>query len=149
MQKFNIKKEYNMSLVKENPSIISKNLTITGNLKSNGIIEIEGEILGDIEADNISIREDGKVVGNVKTKVFNIKGIFEGSAISEKINISEKAIVTGELEYCSLAVDYGANINCQLKRNNNGKNFIINTNKNENKEEIRTSLLFGKKKVEE
>lgn len=49
-----------MSLVKENPSIISKNLTITGNLKSNGIIEIEGEVLGDIEADNISIREEDR-----------------------------------------------------------------------------------------
>ena len=57
-----------MSLVKENPSIISNNLIINGDLVSKGNIEIEGEIKGNITADLISIRESGKVFGDIKAK---------------------------------------------------------------------------------
>lgn len=105
-----------MSLIKENPSIISKNLSIVGDLKSNGTIEIEGEVKGNITTEVVSIRDSGKVNGDIKAKIINIKGIFDGKAYAEKINISENAKITGELEYQSLAVDYGASINCQLKR---------------------------------
>lgn len=105
-----------MSFVKENPSIISKDLEIVGNLISKGSIEIEGNIKGDIDAETISIREDGKVVGNVRTKVLNIKGSFNGIVNCEKVNISDTARVIGEINYTSLSADYGAHINCQLKR---------------------------------
>jgi cytoskeletal protein CcmA (bactofilin family) len=67
-------------------------------------------------ADVVSIREDGRMDGNIKCGVFNIKGNFKGIACCEKINISDTAIVNGTLEYKFLAVDYGANINCELKR---------------------------------
>jgi cytoskeletal protein CcmA (bactofilin family) len=105
-----------MSFVKENPSIISKDLEIVGNLISKGSIEIEGSIKGDIEADTISIRENGKIVGNIKTKVLNVKGYFNGVITCEKINISDTAKIVGEINYVSLSADYGASINCQLKR---------------------------------
>ena len=105
-----------MNFIKENPSIISKDLDVSGNLKSKGAIEIEGNIDGDIEADTVSIRESGKMKGNIKAKTINIKGAFDGVAICEKINISDTAKITGEINYTSLSADYGASINCQLKR---------------------------------
>lgn len=111
-----------INLIKENPSIVSKDLKIVGNLKSKGLIEIEGTITGDIEADSVSIRENGKVDGNVKASILNVKGVFNGKAVCEKINISDTANVDGNLEYNSLSVDYGASINCQLKRIENIKN---------------------------
>ena len=132
-----------MSLVKENPSIISNNLVINGDLVSKGNIEIEGEIKGNITAELISIRENGKVFGDIKAKTINIKGCFNGKAIAEKINISEHAKVTGELEYVSLAVDYGASINCQLKRTEQqeksffSKSIKVEETKNNTKEEIK------------
>ena len=132
-----------MSLVKENPSIISNNLIINGDLVSKGNVEIEGEIKGNITADLISIRETGKVNGDIKAKTINIKGCFNGKAIAEKINISEHAKLNGELEYVSLAVDYGANINCQLKRTETpeksffGKSTKVEEVKKDLKEEIK------------
>lgn len=115
-----------MSFIKENPSIISKDLELLGNLKSKGSIEIEGSIKGDIESDTVSVREDGKVNGNIRAKVINIKGLFNGIATCEKINISDTAKITGEINYMSLSADYGANINCQLKRID--KNVLKNEN---------------------
>lgn len=121
---------------KDIPSLISKGVLIKGNIENAANIEIEGKVEGNIFADNITLREDGEIIGNVKSKVFNIKGIFNGNALAEKINVSDTAKVDGLLEYNFLSVDYGANINCELKRDDNSKNKqnITLTNKNENTE---------------
>jgi cytoskeletal protein CcmA (bactofilin family) len=104
------------NIVKEVPSIISKSVGIVGNINSGESIEIEGKVEGNIYVDIVTLREKGKIKGNVKCKVFNIKGNFNGNVYSEKINISDTAVVSGVLEYSFLSVDYGANINCELKR---------------------------------
>lgn len=102
--------------VKEIPSVISKGVVINGNITNGNNIEIEGNIEGDIVANIITLREGGKIKGNIKCKVFNIKGFFDGNANSEKINISDTSVINGVLEYSFLSADYGANINCELKR---------------------------------
>ena len=124
-----------MSFIKENPSIISKDLELTGNIKSKGSIEIEGNVKGDIESDTVSIREDGRVNGNIRAKIINVKGIFNGIAICEKINISDTAKIVGEINYTSLSADYGASMNCQLKRID--KNILKNENISKPVEEIK------------
>lgn len=130
-----------MSFIKENPSIISKDLELVGNVKSKGSIEVEGSINGDIEADTVSIRESGRISGNVKAKVINVKGLFDGVAVCEKINISDTAKITGEINYISLSADYGASINSQLKRIE--KNVLKNESTVKQTEEIKT---IGEKK---
>lgn len=123
--------------LKEIPSLISKNVIVTGDIKNSINIEIEGKIEGNIFADIVTLRENGEIKGNVKCKVFNIKGDFNGNVLAEKINISDTAIINGLLEYNFLSVDYGANINCELKRIVDQKNkIILDTGKSENKQDI-------------
>jgi cytoskeletal protein CcmA (bactofilin family) len=98
------------------PSLIAKDIFLEGKILNGGAFELEGKIKGNIEAETLTIRETGEIVGEVRCKVFNIKGIFNGNVIAEKINISDTAKVNGTLEYKFLSVDYGASINCQLKR---------------------------------
>jgi cytoskeletal protein CcmA (bactofilin family) len=116
-----------MSLIKNftkdvTPSLIAKGVVLMGDIKNGNYIEIEGIIEGNIIATVVTVREDGQISGNVKCSVFNIKGNFKGIASCEKINISDTAIINGTLEYKFLAVDYGANINCELKRISEEKN---------------------------
>jgi cytoskeletal protein CcmA (bactofilin family) len=106
----------NNIVVKAVPSLISKNVLVEGNIFDGGIIEVEGKIKGNIEANTLTIRETGEILGEIKCKIFNIKGLFNGNVIAEKINISDTAKVSGILQYKFLSVDYGANINCQLRR---------------------------------
>ncbi len=136
--------------LKEVPSLISKSVIITGDIKNASNIEIEGKVEGNIFADTITLREGGEIIGNTKSKIFNIKGNFKGNSVAEKINISDTAIVNGLLEYNFLSVDYGANINCELKRINekNSKSISLNNlinlkqeiekkdNKNDDEEDI-------------
>lgn len=117
-----------MSLIKNlvkdsNPSLIAGSVAIVGDIKNGDSIEIEGSIEGNIFANFVTIRESGNVKGNIKCSIFNVKGNFDGNAFCEKINISDTAVVNGVLEYKFLAVDYGANINCELKRITDDKNI--------------------------
>ena len=114
--------------LKEVPSLISKNVIVTGDIKNASNIEIEGKVDGNVFADTITLREGGEITGNTKSKIFNIKGNFKGNSVAEKINISDTAVVNGLLEYNFLSVDYGASINCELKRVNekNGKPVNLN-----------------------
>ncbi len=114
-------KEVNLS--KTNTSIISKDLSIKGNLHSDGLLEIEGKIEGDIVGNVITLRETASVNGNITSKILNIKGKFSGIIKSERINISGKADIKGTLEYISLCVEDGASIEGDLKRVNDIKNI--------------------------
>lgn len=121
--------------LKDVPSLISKSVSIVGDIKNAANIEIEGKIEGNIFADIITLREGGEIFGNVKSKVFNIKGKFNGNVSSDKINISDEAVVSGLLEYNFLSVDYGASINCELKRindKNNNKDTVESFMKGDN-----------------
>jgi cytoskeletal protein CcmA (bactofilin family) len=116
----------NLITVKVLPSLVSKNVFIEGDVHNGGALELEGKIKGNIEADVLTIRESGEIIGEAKCKVFNIKGAFNGNVSAEKINISDTAKVLGTLEYKFLSVDYGAHINCQLKRVEDSKSSVGN-----------------------
>jgi len=105
-----------LSNFKSTPTIISKDLKIQGELYSGGIIEIQGSINGTINGNSVILREDGTVTGAVFAENFNIRGRFEGNIKAKFISISSKAKVRGEVEYETLSVEDGANIDGYFKK---------------------------------
>ena len=103
-------------LSKNNTSIISKDLFLKGDLTTDGLLEIEGKIEGNIKGNEITIRESGFVNGNIISNISNIKGNFQGTIKSQRINVSGKANIKGTLEYVSLCVEDGSSIDGDLKR---------------------------------
>lgn len=111
-----IKKLEILSNFKSTPTIISKDLKIQGELFSGGVIEIQGAINGTINGNSVILREDGAITGTVFAENFNIRGRFEGNIKAKYISISGKAKVRGEIEYESLSVEDGANIDGYFKK---------------------------------
>jgi cytoskeletal protein CcmA (bactofilin family) len=101
--------------IKNLPSIIAKDLKINGELKSTGLIEIEGNIIGNIKSNTVTIRESGFVNGEIQADVLNVKGRFDGKIKVKTLNISEKANITGTMEYSILSVEDGAFIDGTFK----------------------------------
>jgi len=99
---------------KSMPSIISKNLSIEGVLQSFGVVEIEGQIKGNINSNSIVIREDGTVNGDINAGSVNIRGSFSGNIKAKNVNIFSKAKINGNIEYQSLSVEDGASIDAQF-----------------------------------
>lgn len=111
-----IKKLEILSNFKSTPTIISKDLKIQGELFSGGIIEIQGAINGTINGNSVILREDGVITGTVFAENLNIRGRFEGNIKAKYISISGKARVRGEVEYETLSVEDGANIDGYFKK---------------------------------
>ena len=111
-----IKKFEILNSFKTLPSIIASNLSIEGTINSTGTIEIEGYIKGNIIGNSISIRETGKVEGEISANQVNIRGKFTGNIKAKNLNIFSKAKVFGEIAYQNLTVEDGASIDGQFKK---------------------------------
>lgn len=104
------------SNIKSNPTIISRDLKIEGDIVGSGIIEIEGSIKGVINGNSVVLREDGKIEGTIIAESLNLRGKFNGIIKAKNISISSKAKVQGDIEYESLSVDDGAYIDGNFKK---------------------------------
>ena len=111
-----IKKFAIINSFKTLPSIIASNLNIEGIINSAGTIEIEGHIKGSIVGNCISIRETGKVEGEISANQVSIRGKFTGNIKAKNLNIFNKAEVFGEIAYQNLTVEDGASIDGQFKK---------------------------------
>lgn len=122
----NINKELILDKIRKNkhlvcnritiPSLLSKTLKVEGNLFSEGTVEIEGQIRGNIKGDIVTLRENANVEGDIRANIVNIKGYFKGQIFAEKVNISREARIFGNIQYFSLTVEDGASIEGQFKR---------------------------------
>lgn len=96
------------------PSIISSNLTITGNINTNGDVQIDGTIDGDVQSKQITLGENGVVNGAIMADLARISGTVNGSITARVAELGRSAKVTGDINHFSLAIEPGAFIQGQL-----------------------------------
>lgn len=101
---------------KSTPTIISTDLEMEGDIKSSGVIEIEGSVKGNIKGNIVIIREGGSVIGSLLCESLQLKGRLEGELSAKSISISSKGYLKGNIEYGSLCVEDGALIDGQFKK---------------------------------
>lgn len=97
------------------PSIISKDLNILGNLVSDGLIEVEGKIEGNIICASVTIRQSGSVKGDVVAEVVQIDGEVRGLIKARHVRVSDTGRITGVIMYETLSIKDGAFIDGQCK----------------------------------
>jgi len=96
------------------PSIISSNLTITGNIKTDGDVQIDGTIDGDVQSKQITLGENGVVNGAISADLARISGTVNGSITARVVELGRSAKITGDINHFSLAIEPGAFIQGQL-----------------------------------
>ncbi|MEE8506798.1 MAG: polymer-forming cytoskeletal protein [Kiloniellales bacterium] len=90
------------------PSIISPDLEIVGNLKSNGEIQIDGMVKGDIDGYLLTVGEQGKVDGSTVGETVRIFGTVSGRVQAKTVRLAKSAKVTADITHESLAIEAGA-----------------------------------------
>ena len=96
------------------PSIISANLTITGNMNTDGDVQIDGTIDGDVKSKQITLGESGVVNGAIVADLARISGTVNGSITARVVELGRSAKITGDINHFSLAIEPGAFIQGQL-----------------------------------
>ncbi len=90
------------------PSIISPDLEIVGDLKSDGDIQIDGTVKGDIKGHTLTVGEQGKVDGSTVAETVRIFGTVSGRVQAKTVRLAESAKVTADITHESLAIEAGA-----------------------------------------
>ncbi len=100
----------------QNSSVISEDLSIIGEVRGSAHIEVLGFVDGKISADNILIRESGRVIGTLRADNAEIEGAVEGDiGVKNLIRIKSTGSVTGDVQYGSLALAEGGNLSASVR----------------------------------
>lgn len=98
----------------DKPSIVSEGFTITGDLRSNGTLHVEGKVSGTLVAHSVNVSVTGEVQGEVTCSSLNIKGHMLGTAVCDELVVASTAHVQGNISYRFLTIGTGATIEGEL-----------------------------------
>ncbi|WP_246135564.1 bactofilin family protein [Pararhodospirillum oryzae] len=90
------------------PSIISADLTVTGDLSSAGEIQIDGRVEGDIRCASLIIGISGSVTGEIRAERLRMHGSISGQVYAKSVFLASTARMTGDITHESLAIEPGA-----------------------------------------
>lgn len=98
------------------PSVISGDMCVLGNIVSEGMLDIDGRIDGNVKSEIIYVRANGQIIGDIiaGTEV-HIYGSVHGLIKSPKVCIYSNAHVEGTIMHTSLSIEDGSYIDSQFK----------------------------------
>ena len=96
------------------PSVISEGFSLHGDVRSPGMLHVEGFIKGSIDSESLNIGPKGAVEGRVSCGSLHVKGSFTGTATCDELFIVSSGRVVGNITYRVLSVQRGALIEGDL-----------------------------------
>jgi len=98
-------------------SIVAKDLTIAGDLQAEGIVRIEGRVVGNLHvSDQVLISEGGIVEGDVVAREVVVAGRVHGCINGEeRVEVQSSAVVHGDITTRQLTIQEGGQVNGCVK----------------------------------
>jgi len=114
------------------PSIIGTDVVIKGNVISQGLIQLDGKIEGEININSLTIGEQGWIDGSIEAQEVTVKGKVTGSINAIKVILEKTAQVTGDINHKTISIEAGAQIDASIKQIVEGENITEIKNKKSN-----------------
>jgi len=102
-------------------TLIGHSLEITGNVKFSGGLHLDGKVVGNVTAEDhaaqsvLVVSESGKIEGDVSVAFAVINGEVKGNVYaSQKLELSPKARIYGDVHYNLLEMASGAEVNGKM-----------------------------------
>jgi cytoskeletal protein CcmA (bactofilin family) len=98
-------------------SIVAKDLTIAGDMQAEGVVRIEGRVVGSVHAgDQVLISEGGIVEGDVVAREAVVAGRVHGCISGEdRVEVQASAVVHGDIRTRRLTIQEGGQVNGCVK----------------------------------
>jgi cytoskeletal protein CcmA (bactofilin family) len=97
-------------------SVLSSDLTITGNVRSSGDIQVEGTVDGDIRSQTLIVGEGATVKGEIVAEEVVVNGRVIGRLRGLKVRLSTSARVEGDITHKTIAIESGAHFEGSVQR---------------------------------
>lgn len=98
------------------PSIISTDMKIVGDLTSEGEIQVDGTVEGDIQSKHLLIGEPARITGEITAEVVEIYGTVHGQIRATAVSLAKTAHVVGDILHENLSIEKGAFLEGHCKR---------------------------------
>jgi cytoskeletal protein CcmA (bactofilin family) len=89
-------------------SLVDAWLTITGNLQSEGEVQVDGRVEGDIRCAHLVVGKDATIIGNIVAEEVVVRGKVTGTIRANRVILQDSARVESEIFHKKLAIEEGA-----------------------------------------
>ena len=90
------------------PSLISADVVIRGVIESEGEVQFDGTLEGDLRAKGLVVGEGATIKGEVVAQSVRVCGTVEGSIRALRVELASGSLVRGEVAHNALAIEVGA-----------------------------------------
>lgn len=105
------------------PSIISTDLLVQGTLVSQGDMQVDGTVEGDIRSVTLMIGNGAVVKGEIVAEEVVVRGRVEGRIRARRVQLDATAVVVGDILQEQLTVAAGATFEGSCRRSNDPLNL--------------------------
>jgi cytoskeletal protein CcmA (bactofilin family) len=89
-------------------SLIADDISIAGDLRGEGELQVDGMIRGDVTVTRLAVGESGQIEGSVTADVADIRGRVVGSITAKQVRLFASAHVDGDITHEQLTMEAGA-----------------------------------------
>ncbi len=104
------------STSKLSASVIAAQTIISGSINSNGDLNIDGSVKGDVKCANLSIGSQGEIIGNITAEKATIRGFVQGNVTARTILLAGSGNIEGDLTHSVLIIEEGGTFEGRSKR---------------------------------
>lgn len=98
------------------PSIVSSDMTVLGNVVSEGSVDIDGNIEGNVKCQQATIRKNGVIKGDVIADSVHVYGRICGLVKARNVQLFKDCRVEGVIMHESITIEDGAFVDGRFKR---------------------------------
>lgn len=98
------------------PSVLSIDLTVKGNITTQGDVQIEGTVEGDIRAHQLTVGDSATIRGEIVADEIIVNGRVVGRVRGLKVRLSATARVEGDIVHKTIAIESGAHFEGSVQR---------------------------------
>lgn len=94
-------------------TVIAKDLTVSGTLRGDGVVQIEGRVEGEVSLKGyVIVSATGVIKGPIEADVIRIAGSVEGSIIAhDHLRLEKTGSVVGDVTTVSFVIEDGGRLN--------------------------------------
>jgi len=89
-------------------TVIAEGLKIEGKVTADGLVRVNGKVIGDLHCASLIISDRAQITGTVVAESVIVDGLVEGPIRGEDVILKSQAHVTGDIHHTSLTIEKGA-----------------------------------------
>jgi cytoskeletal protein CcmA (bactofilin family) len=93
---------------KHRGTVIAKGLKIVGSVTAEGLVEVNGQIEGEMHCTSVIVSRDAFVCGTIAAERVIVDGTVEGPIQGGEVVLKSQAHVVGDIHHQSLSIERGA-----------------------------------------